>query len=145
MTVDLLWFLDKSIPLFLVFMALQTTHELAHIAIAKSKNFEITVPILVPSVNSGITGSITSSKTSPKNKSNILTFSVTGPLMGNICSLVLEIYRLVLTASEDFESLQSFPGLPLALLRQSSLSGMIIDLVLGNGVLNIPIQHRGLK
>ena len=107
--------------------------------------FEITVPTLVPSVISGITGSITSLKTSPKNKSDLLTFSVAGPLTGIICSLVLEIYGLVLTASADFESLQSFPGLPLALLRQSSLGGGIIDLVLGNGVLNIPDSAQGAQ
>eukprot|EP00804_Cyclotella_cryptica_P008925 CCRYP_012045-RB/>CCRYP_012045-RB protein AED:0.03 eAED:0.03 QI:274/1/1/1/0.83/0.71/7/2545/865 len=145
MRVDLSWLSDKSIPLFLAFMALQTTHELAHLAVAKSKNFEVTVPTLVPSVISGITGSITSLKTSPKNKSDLLTFSVAGPLTGMICSLILEVYGLVLTASADFESLQNFPGLPLALLRQSSLGGGVIDLVLGNGILNIPDSAQGAQ
>jgi hypothetical protein len=41
MRVDLSWLSDKSIPLFLAFMALQTTHELAHLAVAKSKNVSL--------------------------------------------------------------------------------------------------------
>lgn len=103
----------------------------------------MTVPTLIPSIISGITGTITSFKTSPKNKSDLLLFSVAGPLTGMICSLLLEVYGLALTASADMESLQSFPGLPLALLRQSSLGGGLIDLVLGNGVLNVPSSLEG--
>lgn len=101
------------------------------------------MPTFVPSVITGITGSITSLKSSPKNKSDLLLFGVAGPLTGMVCSLLLEVYGLALTASADVQSLQSFPGLPLALLRQSSLGGGIVDLVLGNGVLNVPSSIEG--
>lgn len=143
MPADLSWLSDESIPLFFSFMALQLVHEMGHIAIAKSKNFEVTVPTFIPSVISGITSSVTSLKTSPKNKSDLLLFSVAGPLTGIIASLLLELYGLGLTASADLQSLQSFPGLPLALLRQSSLGGGIVDLILGNGVLNVPASIEG--
>lgn len=103
----------------------------------------MTVPTLVPSVISGITGAITSLKTSPKNKSDLLAFSAAGPLAGFLCSLLLEVYGLGLTATADLNSLQSYPGLPLALLRQSSLGGGLVDLVLGNGVLNVPASAEG--
>jgi membrane-associated protease RseP (regulator of RpoE activity) len=170
MPADLSWLSDECIPLFFAFMGLQLLHETAHVAMAKSKNvsmhliqmstqnhqsllltpanvscfkFEVTVPTLIPSIISGITGSITSLKTSPKNKSDLLLFSVAGPLTGILASLLLEAYGLALTASADLQTLQSFPGLPLALLRQSSLGGGLIDLVLGNGVLNVPSSIEG--
>lgn len=143
MPVDLSWLSDESIPLFFSFMALQFLHEIAHVAVAKAKNFEVTVPTLIPSIISGVTSSITSLKTSPKNKSDLLLFSVAGPLVGLGASLLLELYGLGLTASADLESLQRFPGLPLALLRQSSLGGGLVDLVLGNGVLNVPASIEG--
>ena len=103
----------------------------------------MTVPTLIPSVISGITSSITYLKTPPKNKSDLLLFSVAGPLTGIIASLLLEVYGLALTASADVSSLQGYPGLPLALLRQSSLGGGLVDLVLGNGVLNVPSSIDG--
>lgn len=53
-------------------------------------------------------------------------------------SILVLCYGLVLTAIADAETVQMFPGLPLEILRQSSLGGGLIDLVLGNGVLNIP-------
>eukprot|EP00956_Cyclotella_meneghiniana_P033018 scaffold92765_cov67-Cyclotella_meneghiniana.AAC.5 len=143
MPVDLSWLSDQSIPLFFSFMGLQILHETAHLSVAKAKNFEVTVPTFIPSVISGITGSITSLKTSPKNKSDLLLFGVSGPLTSMIGSLLLEVYGLALTASADAQSLQSFPGLPLALLRQSSLGGGIVDLVLGNGILNVPSSIEG--
>ncbi|KAL7474362.1 hypothetical protein ACHAW6_000337 [Cyclotella cf. meneghiniana] len=106
--IDLSWLSDKSFSHFLAFTALQTTHALA--LLPQIKNFEITAPILVPSVISGITGSVMSLKTSPKNKPDLLTFHVAGPLKGIIFSLGLEIYGLFLTALADFESLQSSWG-----------------------------------
>jgi len=142
---DLSWLSEMSIPLFVSFFALQLTHEAAHLAVAKSRGFEVTVPTLVPSVMSGITSSITSLKTSPKNKQDLADFAVAGPLVGMISSILALCYGLVLTATADAATVQTFPGLPLAILRQSSLGGGLIDLILGNGVLNVPASAEAAQ
>jgi Zn-dependent protease len=145
MPVDLSWLSEKSIPLFLTFMALQVTHELAHRAVAQSKDFEISIPTVVPSILTGITSTITSLKTQPKNKQDLLDFAIAGPLAGMVLSIGVLVYGLILTATADPDSLQSFPGLPLFLLRQSSLGGGIVDGILGNGVLNVPMSAEGAQ
>ncbi|KAL7457665.1 hypothetical protein ACHAWC_010441 [Mediolabrus comicus] len=145
MPVDLSWLSDMSIPLFLTFIALQASHEVAHLAVAKSKKFEISVPTLVPSILSGITSSITTLKSSPKNRQELLEFAVAGPLTGMICSIFVLSYGLILTATADPSAIQSFPGLPLAILRQSSLGGGLIDIFLGNGVLNVPASAEAAQ
>lgn len=145
MPVDLSWLSDMSIPLFLTFIALQASHEVAHLAVAKSKKLEISVPTLVPSILSGITSSITTLKSSPKNRQELLEFAVAGPLTGMICSIVVLSYGLILTATADPSTVQSFPGLPLAILRQSSLGGGLIDIFLGNGVLNVPASAEAAQ
>ena len=143
MPVDMSWLSDMSIPLFLTFIALQVTHEVAHLAVAKTKKFEISIPTLVPSILSGITSSITTLKTSPKNRQDLMEFAVAGPLAGMICSILVLSYGLVLTATAD--TVENFPGLPLAVLRQSSLGGGLVDIFLGNGVLNVPASAEGAQ
>lgn len=145
MSSDLSWLSEMSIPLFLTFMALQAVHEIAHVTVAKSKNFEVSIPTLVPSILSGLTGAITSLKSSPKNKQDLVDFALAGPLTGMIASIVVLCYGLVLTASADAATVQSFPGLPLAILRQSSLGGGLIDIFLGNGVLNVPASAEAAQ
>ena len=95
MPTDLSWLSEMSIPLFLSFMALQASHEIAHQAVARSKDFKATIPTLVPSVMSGITNSITSLKSPPKNKQDLIDFALAGPLIGMIGSLLLFCYGLV--------------------------------------------------
>lgn len=145
MPTDLAWLSDMSIPLFSSFMALQLVHEIAHQAVARSRNFEASVPTLVPSVLSGITGSITSLKSSPRNKQDLVEFAVAGPLAGMIGSVFVLCYGLALTAAADASTVQAFPGIPLATLRQSSLGGGLIDLILGGGVLNVPASAEGAQ
>ena len=145
MPTDLSWLSEMSIPLFISFMAVQLMHEIAHQLVAKSRNFEATVPTLVPSVLSGITSSITSLKSSPKNKQDLVDFAVAGPLPGMIGSILLLCYGLALTATADASMVQTFPGIPLVILRQSSLGGGLIDIFLGNGVLNVPASAEGAQ
>jgi len=145
MQVDLSWLSDMSIPLFLSFMGVQVIHDVAHRVVAGSRNIDVTIPTLVPSILSGITNSITSLRSSPKNKQDLLDFAVAGPLAGMIGSIALLAVGLVLTTSADASAYQSFPGLPLLLLRQSSLGGGLIDIFLGNGVLNVPMSAEGTQ
>ena len=142
---DLSWLSELSIPLFLSFMGLQISHEVAHLLVAKSKKFEITIPTLVPSIMTGITNSITSLKSSPMNKKDLVEFAVAGPLVGMIGSITLLCYGLALTATADPATISTYPGLPLAILRTSSLGGGLVDIFLGNGVLNVPASAEGAQ
>lgn len=47
-------------------------------------------------------------------------------------------YGLILTATSEADAMPTLPGLPLEILRQSSLGGGLVELVLGNGVLSVP-------
>lgn len=145
MPTDLSWLSDMSIPIFLSFMSLQVIHEIAHLVVAKSRNFEVAIPTLVPSIMTGITNSITSLKSSPKNKQDLVDFAVAGPLAGMIGSIALLCYGLALTSVADPATISTYPGLPLAILRQSSLGGGLIDIFLGNGVLNVPASAEGAQ
>lgn len=142
---DMAWLTDMTIPMFATFLVLQLVHEAAHVAVAASREIELTVPTLIPSFVSGITSSITSLKTSPKNKQDLLDFAIAGPLAGMICSGLVLSYGLAATASADAASYSNFPALPLVVLRQSSLGGGLVDLFLGNGVLDVPNSVDGLK
>jgi len=145
MPTDMSWLSEMSIPLFLSFMGLQISHEVAHLLVAKSKKFEITIPTLVPSIMTGITNSITSLKSSPMNKKDLVEFAVAGPLVGIVGSIVLLCYGLALTATADPATISTYPGLPLAILRTSSLGGGLVDIFLGNGVLNVPASAEGAQ
>ena len=107
--------------------------------------FEVTIPTLVPSILSGITNSITSLKTPPRNKQDLLDFAVAGPLAGMVTSLFVLSYGLVLTATADATAFQGFPALPLIILRSSSLGGGLVDIFIGNGVLNVPASAEGAQ
>ena len=62
-----------------------------------------------------------------------------------IGSIILLCYGLALTSVADPATVSTFPGLPLAILRQSSLGGGLIDIFLGNGVLNVPSSAEGAQ
>ena len=145
MPVDLSWLSDMSIPLFISFMGIQILHEIAHLGIAKSRGFEVAIPTLVPSIMTGVTNAITSLKSSPNNKKDLVDFAVAGPLVGMLASILLLSYGLVLTSSADPATIATYPGLPLAVLRTSSLGGGLIDIFLGNGVLNVPASVEGAQ
>ena len=78
---------------------------------------------------------VTTFKTPPKNKEAMFDFSVAGPLIGIMASLAAVVLGSQLTLVSDPAVL---PGLPLEILRQSTLGGGIIDMVLGNGALSVP-------
>lgn len=145
MSTDLSWLSSLSIPVFVTFMSLQFSGEVAHQLVARSKGFEISLPTLVPSIFTGLTSSITSLKSPPKNKQDLLDFAVAGPLTGLLGSLALLCYGLLLTSTSDANTLQYYPGLPLLILRQSSLGGGLVELFLGAGTLQVPSSLEGTQ
>ena len=131
------WLNDLAFPLFLAYIGIQLTHELAHKAVATANGMNVTFPTLVPSLVTGLTGSITSLKDPPKNKEALLDYAIAGPLTGVAVSIILLFYGLALTATMDAATYATLPGLPLEFLRSSSLGGGIIDAVIP-GLLSIP-------
>jgi hypothetical protein len=62
-------------------------------------------------------------------------FSIAGPLVGMIASILAIVIGSQLTLVSDATL---FPALPLEILRQSTLAGTLFNEILGNGVLNVP-------
>lgn len=97
-------------------------------------------PTLVPSILTGITSSVTSLKAPPKNLNAMFDFAISGPLTGMIASAFAIVWGSKLTGAMDSSS---FPALPLEILRQSTLGGGIINNIVGEGVLNVPVSALG--
>ena len=100
--------------------------------------FDIGLPNLVPSLQLGLTGAITPLKSPPPNLRSLFDFSMAGPLSGIALSLVLLIHGLGETVHLDLAQQATLPALPIGLLRTSALGGGLVEMFLGNGVLDLP-------
>lgn len=65
----------------------------------------------------------------------MLDFAIAGPLIGMLTSAVAIVVGSQLTMTADPSYL---PALPLEILRQSTLGGGIINVILGENVLGVP-------
>lgn len=128
---------DASFPLFVMFIAIQLSHELAHQVVASANGMNITFPTLVPSLTTGLSGAVTGLKDPPKDKQALFDFAIAGPLTGMIVSLIMLFVGMEATVNMDAASYAELPALPLTLLRQSSLGGGIIDGI-APGLLDLP-------
>ena len=128
---------DLSFPLFAATVGIQAVHEIAHIIAASSNDMNITIPTLVPSIGTGLLGGITSLQSAPKNKQALFDFAIAGPLAGMAVSAALLFIGMTTTASMDAATYSNLPGLPLNVLRQSSLVSGIID-SFNPGLLAVP-------
>eukprot|EP00558_Chaetoceros_sp_UNC1202_P010192 CAMPEP_0197245732 /NCGR_PEP_ID=MMETSP1429-20130617/10430_1 /TAXON_ID=49237 /ORGANISM="Chaetoceros sp., Strain UNC1202" /LENGTH=273 /DNA_ID=CAMNT_0042706281 /DNA_START=105 /DNA_END=926 /DNA_ORIENTATION=+ len=133
---------DLSFPLFAATIGIQATHEIAHIIAANANGFNTTIPTLAPSLVYGLMGGITSLQSTPKDKQSLFDFAIAGPLAGLVVSSSLLFAGMVATISLDAASYSDLPALPLALLRQSSLAGGIIDSI-SPGLLSVPDAALG--
>ena len=95
---------------------------------------KISVPTLVPSLITGTTSTVTTFKEPPRNKQAMFDFSIAGPLVGLLASVIAIAVGSQLTIASDPATL---PALPLEILRQSTLGGGIIDGVI-KGSLYVP-------
>lgn len=145
MAYEMGWLTDLATPLFATFLGLQIAHEVGHRVVAGIYGLDVTLPTFVPSIASGITSSITNFKSPPKNREQLFDFAIAGPLFGIVASLAALYIGLGITATSDPAAVALFPALPIEILRQSSLGGGLIELVLGNGVLSIPDGAQGTQ
>ena len=128
---------DLSTPLFFTCIGIQVIHEVAHKIVADANGIKISFPTLVPSLESGLTGAITSLQSVPKDKQALFDFAIAGPLAAILTSVIMMYAGMFLSSSMDAAAFADLPALPLALLRQSSLAGGIIDSI-SPGLLSIP-------
>lgn len=128
---------NASFPLFLMYIVIQLSHELAHQVVASANGMNITYPTLVPSIASGLSGAVTSLKDPPKDKQALFDFAIAGPLAGITVSIIMLCVGMEATVNMDAASYADLPALPLTLLRQSSLGGGIIDGI-APGLLDLP-------
>lgn len=102
--------------------------------------FRTSVPTFVPSFITGVTSTVTTFKTLPPTRIAVFDFSLAGPALGMLASIAALFVGSQLTVTGDPTN---FPALPLAILRQSTLGGGIIDYILGGGTLYVPDAALG--
>lgn len=95
---------------------------------------------MIPSIQLGLTGTITPIRSPPKNFKSLFDFAVAGPLAGFLVSVGFLLVGLQATASTDLMENVQLPSVPIQLLKSSALGGGLVELFLGNGVLDMPAQ-----
>ena len=135
---DVSWLTDMAAPIAVSLLVIQLVHEISHRLVAWKDKFDIGLPNLVPSLQLGLTGAITPLKSPPPNLRSLFDFSMAGPLSGIALSLVLLIHGLGETVHLDLAQQATLPALPIGLLRTSALGGGLVEMFLGNGVLDLP-------
>jgi hypothetical protein len=90
---------------------------------------------MLPSIQLGLMPSITAIKSPPPSLRSLFDFAMAGPMAGLLASIFFLVAGLEITASLDLTLSTDQPGLPLYLLRSSTLGGEFIELFLGKGTL----------
>jgi hypothetical protein len=133
---DISWLTDMAAPVAVALVGIQMVHESSHRFLAWKDKFDIGLPNFIPSLQLGLTGAITPLKSPPPNFRSLFDFSMVGPLSGIAVSLALLISGLGDTIHLDMAQQAALPALPIGLLRTSALGGSLVEMFLGNGVLD---------
>jgi membrane-associated protease RseP (regulator of RpoE activity) len=111
-------------------LAIQATHELAHQIAAKRRGLKIGLPVLLPSFELGTFGCVTPLRSFPPNRSALLDFALSGPLVAALLSVLLMVIGCFQTIYASEATLMSFPAVPVSVLKSSFLSGSILTFLL---------------
>ena len=130
---DLSWFNSLVTPFLFAIGFTQASHELAHLAVAKTQGFKITPPTILPLVSLPYMSFQNRIKTSPKNLPTLFNFAFIGPAVGMIVSFVFLITGLQMTLELTPEQVQYAASVPVGFLQLSSLGANIVDYVIGGG------------
>jgi len=132
---DLEWFNGVFAPLLFPIIGILGVHEAAHLFVAKTNNFKVAAPTILPAVTLPTFGCNTAIKTSPPNIKTMFDFALSGPVAGIVASFALLLVGLQMTTGTTDSSVYSyFPAIPIQILQFSRLGGSIVDASLG-GVL----------
>lgn len=100
-----------------------------------TSQFSVGLPTILPSIQLGLLPSITPIRSPPPTLRSLYDFAMAGPMAGLLVSILFLVGGLGITAALDVTQSTELPGLPLYLLRSSTLSGEFIELFLGKGTL----------
>jgi len=128
-SIDISWFFNLCLPLYGSLGAVILAHDVAHRLVASYYKFDIGIPNVIPSIQTGLVGTITPIKSPPPNSKALFDFAIAGPLAGFAVSLVLLFNGLELTQHMSLNS--PLPVLPIDLVRSSSLGGGLVQFFLG--------------
>jgi hypothetical protein len=128
------WFTSRVYDVLVPILAIQGLHELGHFLVAKSRNFDMATPTVIPFYGLPFMGTKTDLTSSPPNRNALFDFAAAGPLVALLASLACFAYGLQLTATADVATAQFFPALPVNLIQKSTLGGSMIDYFLGGGM-----------
>jgi len=110
-------------------------HDLAHKFVASRKNFDMSVPTILPFTVTGNLGAVTRLKSSPLDRASLFDFALSGPLVGLLFSLGALFVGLTLTVAMDgganTGAYDFLPALSAEFIRQSALVSGIISAILG--------------
>lgn len=117
-------------PIVAGVLAIQLSHELAHLVVAKKRDIKIGLPLLIPSMTLGTYGCITPLRSFPPNRAALLDFSLSGPLVASIFSLLLMVIGCYKTIYASNVALMKFPFMPVGIFKSSFLTGSILTFFL---------------
>jgi len=119
--------LMQCMPVVIGIFSIQIIHEAAHQIFSRRRGIKIGPPLPVPSPQLGTFGCITSMRSFPKNRSALMDFALSGPIASWIASVCLMAIGLLQTVRASSAALASFPFVPVALLKSSFLSGVLMS------------------
>jgi membrane-associated protease RseP (regulator of RpoE activity) len=127
-------------PIFWGVLGLSALHELAHFVTAKRLKMDIGVPIPIPSLQIGTFGNITPLRSFPENRSDLLDFSLSGPLATFVVSLLCLVVGIFQTIHSPSDLIPTLATVPVALFKSSLLVGSIVSF-LAPKVMMLPLSQ----
>lgn len=97
-------------------LGLQIVHEIGHAVAAKIHGIKSAFPISIPSLQVGAFGAVTRLLEYPKNRKQLFDFSISGPTLGFISSLVMIAFGL--SFSNEMDTI-TYPALPMSFFQSS--------------------------
>jgi Zn-dependent protease len=117
-------------PLSIGLLSIQLAHELAHWIVARRRGMKIGLPLLLPSFQLGMFGCITPLLSFPPDRSALLDFALSGPIVSTTLSLFSMVLGCYKTVHASEAALMNFPTVSGAVLKSSFLCGSILTLLL---------------
>ena len=116
---------EKVLEFLIPFFVILLSHEFGHYLVQRKENIQTTKVCLLPFWNSlPMLGSLTRLTSSPKNLTALFDYSVIGPLLGGISSLIFAGVGLMATKATlegDSSAAELLPCLPVSVLKLSTL------------------------
>jgi len=127
----------QSFVLAVVFATCQGAHEYGHYSMSQLNKLKVSTPTLIPSILTGITTTINRIEKPFENRAQLAKFSLAGPLVGMIVSIIIYVFGLQATPLNIGEGINNLPLLPLGIMQRSNLAVGVANLVMGQGFVEL--------